>query len=109
MTTKYPEHQKLKAVRAKSQAVGEFLDWLTAEKRITLAVAHEHTASCREDGLRCGYSAGDYLPASASTRELLAEFFDIDESKIENEKRAMLAELRGDDDSGLAQRTGSAP
>ena len=108
MSTKYPEHEKLKAVVAQSQTVGAFLDWLRDEKGISLAVQHAHNESCSEGGrwARCGYSNGDYAPAFASTRNLLAEFFEIDEEKIENEKRAMLAELRGE---SVAQETGSAP
>lgn len=98
MSTKYPEHQKLKAVAERSQTVGTFLDWLRDEKGISLAVQHEHNESCHEEGRwnRCGYSAGDYVPAFASTRNLLAEFFAIDEERLEREKRAMLAEMRGE-------------
>ena len=111
MTTKnkYPEHEKLKAVAERSQTVGSFLDWLTHEKGIALTVQHEHTASCKEHGERynnCGYREGEYMHAGTPVRVLLAEFFEIDEKKIEAEKQAMLAELRGE---SLAQQTGSAP
>jgi hypothetical protein len=98
MTTEYPEHEKLRAVREKSQAIGEFLDWLGEEKGLSLVVQHEHDGNCRgEDGRNgCGYRKGDYAPSFASTRALLAEFFEIDEERLEREKRAMLAELRGE-------------
>lgn len=93
----YPEHVKLKSVKPRSQAIGEFLEWLASEKRIALAVQHEHTESCYEEKyIRCGYSSGEYLPAQATTRGLLAEFFEIDEVKLEREKRMMLADLRGE-------------
>ena len=108
-TNKYPEHARLKAVATQSQTVGTFLDWLRDEKGISLAVQHKHADSCKEDGERynnCGYSEGEYMPAFATTRGLLAEFFEIDERKIEDEKLAMLAELRGE---SVAQETGSAP
>lgn len=105
MSTKYPEHEKLRAVAPQSQIVGTFLDWLRDEKGISLAVKHEHNESCLEERRwnRCGHSAGDYLPAFASTRNLLAEFFEIDEEKIENEKRAMLAELRNSQRADIAE------
>lgn len=91
----YPEHEKLKLVAEQSQTVGAFLDWLRDEKGISLTVRHEHTTSCREDGyVRCGYSQGEYMPAHTTPHKLLAEFFEIDEKKIETEKRAMLAGLR---------------
>lgn len=94
---KYPEHVRLKSVKPQSQAIGEFLDWLSDEKKISLAVQHEHTESCYEEKyIRCGFSSGEYLPAQATTRNLLEEFFEIDGQKIEREKRAMLAELRGE-------------
>ncbi len=99
MTTKYPEHERLRAVALKSQTVGEFLDWLSHQKGISFTVQHEHTDACSEPGdryNRCGYRDGDYAPSGATTRSLLAEFFEIDERKIEEEKRAMLAELRGE-------------
>lgn len=41
------EHDKLHAVREKSQAIGEFLDWLD-EKGIRLARYHEHADGCYE-------------------------------------------------------------
>jgi hypothetical protein len=93
---KYPEHEKLHAITDKSQAIGEFVDWLDAEKSIVLARRHEHGDDCRsEEGfLMCGYSTNDLIPAGVRIQTLLAEFFGIDEEKIEREKREMLAEIR---------------
>lgn len=93
---KYPEHAKLKAVARESQAVGRFFDWLADTKGIALAVQHEHTDSCRDDDgyIHCGYRSGEYVPARATMRGLLAEFFEIDEEKLEREKSQMLAEIR---------------
>ena len=92
----YPEHQKLKAVKSRSQAIGEFLDWLSNEKDTVMASRHEHSEGCLdEDGrIRCGCGRGDYLPTRATIQSLLAEFFEIDEEKLETEKLAMLATLR---------------
>lgn len=75
MKTEYPEHEKLKAISAKSQACGEFLDWLSM-KGWTL-----HSAK-----------RGRFFNVS---REL-AEFFRIDERKLEVEKQQMLEQLRRD-------------
>jgi len=77
--TEYPEHEKLKKISDKSQAIGEFVDWLRYEKNIQLAQWRNGT---------------DMMPARALIRDLLAEFFDIDQDKIEEEKRAMLDEIR---------------
>lgn len=76
----YPEHEKLKLVADKSQAIGEFLEW--AEGRgIVLA------SWCREDS--------ELLhPFPGRKIGLLAEFFEIDEAGLEQEKRAMLQALR---------------
>ena len=75
---KYPEHIKLKQISDKSQVIGEFMDF----SGYTL----------------CEYSEEleVYMPVLSSISALLAKHFGIDEEKIEQEKRAMLAELRGD-------------
>jgi hypothetical protein len=74
----YPEHEKLHAVVDKSQAIGEFLEW----------AAEEH-------GYRLCYLEGErYWSVGTPVQRLLAEFFDIDEAKLEEEKDAMLAALR---------------
>jgi hypothetical protein len=74
----YPEHIKLKAISARSQAIGEFLEWLTCKKGFTICQLHRE----------------EFMPVYTRTENLLAEFFEIDLDKIEAEKRAMLAELR---------------
>ena len=75
---KYPECEKVKSVQPKSQAIGEFLDWL-GEKGI-------HLAKWGDD---------DKLwPFNKNKEELLAEYFEIDLNKVEQEKRQMLEEIR---------------
>lgn len=75
----FPEHEKLKLIKDKSQAIGEFLEWLGAEKGLHVAQwISEHRL----------------MPANYSTEKLLAEFFDIDLDKLEDEKRAMIEEQR---------------
>jgi hypothetical protein len=75
----YPEHQKLKAIRLKSQAIGEFLEWLSSEHDITLAA----------------YDEDDNLRVTLKPKQiLLAQFFEIDQDVLEREKRHMLEQLR---------------
>lgn len=74
-----PMLDKMSAIKAESQAIGEFLEWLTT-KGIHLA----HNVE--------GHNYPHYL--SRSTEELLAEFFDIDLNQAEAEKRAILDHIR---------------
>ena len=97
--SKYPEHVKLGRVRDKSQACGEFIEWLLGEKGYHLGKYHQHTDACWPEGENhtekrrtCGTPEGVLYPSPANVRKLLAEFFDIDEDKLETEKRAILAE-----------------
>ena len=93
-----PEHDKLAKVKAASQKCGEFLEWL--KERYTLADSHTHNRGCTgakyasHGALHCGLQQHELIPAQAVTTKLLAEFFEIDEAALENEKRAMLDEIR---------------
>lgn len=85
--TKYPEHEKLSAVSKESQAQGEFLEWLRNEKKI-----HFYVWVPRDDLL---FDDGQMVPAlGLRTEELLAEFHEINLEVIEDEKLAMLEEMR---------------
>lgn len=75
-----PECEKLRAVKEKSQAIGEFLDWLSSQG---IVLAAWNTDGCDRLELRRG-----------SIEELLAEYFNIDLDKVETEKRALLDDLR---------------
>ena len=63
----FPEHDKLHKIRSQSQLIGEFLEWLSYSKGISLGTP---------------------------VHDLLAEFFEIDLKKLEAEKRAMLWSIR---------------
>lgn len=65
----YPEHEKLRKVSGESQNIGAFLDWLTSESE--------------------WQSESAELPRIT---EILAAYFEIDEGKLEEEKRAMIEE-----------------
>lgn len=72
------ELDKMEAVKEKSQAIGEFLEWLGGE-----------------DIALCRYREkfGRYIPFALNIEELLAAFFEIDLIKAESEKRKLLADF----------------
>jgi hypothetical protein len=71
------------AVTDKSQSIGEFLEWLLGEKGM-------HLARYDED-----HFDGEFLmPVNIGIQELLAEYFEIDLNKVEQERRALLENLR---------------
>lgn len=78
----YPECKRMQAVTDRSQAIGEFLDWLYDERGIVLAERDR-----REGRLWA-------LPGRPWT-QLLAQYFDIDLERVDDEKRHMLEALRG--------------
>jgi hypothetical protein len=88
----YPECEKVRRASSTSQEIGEFLDWLREEKGIAL---------CKwQDTVRHSDEFGDYTPqgyyiVTERTEQLLADFFEIDLNKVEEERLAMLKELRG--------------
>lgn len=83
---KYPEHVKLAKIAVQSQAVGEFLD----NSRFVLAEWAE-----KEDcWLDCKEDHPHLKEVRQTLEQVLAEHFGINERKVEEEKRAMLEELR---------------
>lgn len=74
----YPEHAKLKALEGANQIVGNFIEWLG------------------ENGYVIGKydDIGDLWPAHRSIEWFLAKHFEIDLDKLEEEKVAMLEEIR---------------
>ena len=75
----YPEHDKLRPVKDKSQAIGEFLEW-ASDRGWYLA---EHV------------NGSYHLYAVAySIQTVLADYFEIDLNRLDDEKRAMLDEIR---------------
>ncbi len=90
--SEYPEHEKLVAVKDKSQAIGEFMDWLQNTKGAVLRRWVQYTESA--DGFMFSEPRDALAPFRGSIEDLLAEFFGIDPKRIEVEKRAMLAACR---------------
>ena len=120
----YPEHDKLEAIKDQSQAIGEFIEWLTATG-YTIALPHQHAEYCYTLGLtpdefrakhggsgdglarpnelkagqfnvpQCGCRAGQLLAdRDAKPEKLIARHFEINLDTLEKEKRAMLDDLR---------------
>ena len=85
------ELQKMKAVQEKSQAIGDFIEWLNGEKKIYLAKYITEETRDNLDG-EAEYLATWPIP---NIEKLLAEFFNIDLQKAEQEKRQLLEDIRG--------------
>jgi hypothetical protein len=119
VTVHYPEHEKLSKIADASQACGEFLEWL-GEQGYHLGRFHTHSDGCMQahgeghtpdnprcpswlgaclmepnDQIRtCGFRDSELYPSPVNLQRLLAQFYNIDENKLEAEKRAMLEALR---------------
>jgi len=78
----YPEHEKMQKVSERSQACGEFIEWLGG-KGICLA-----SYQVNEHGVNELFSVNDDI------QKLLAEFFEIDLQLIQEEKEQMFEALR---------------
>lgn len=83
----YPEHEKLHKIKDQSQICGEFIDWLESEGYVLAKWREVETIFGKDSTLELSYKP---------VVDLLAEFFEIDQDKIESEKRAMLARLRSE-------------
>lgn len=107
---KYPEHVKLAAIRDRSQAIGEFLEWLptykvlvsNGEEAFDPDFPEEQNEAYKEAEMPCAIGVRDpwamgggwLQPCYVKTEQLLADYFGIDLKKIEDEKQAMLQEIR---------------
>jgi hypothetical protein len=112
---KYPEHEKLKDSKDHSQAIGSFVDWLLEERKVSLTRHHDDRYVCQscgnigEEGFvwdggnrQCNVCevSVTYLPAGfydwnfGRIEDLLADYFEIDLKKLEDEKLSMISELR---------------
>jgi hypothetical protein len=74
-----PELDKMNAIQPKSQIIGEFLDWLLYEQRQYLCET--------KDGER-------FTPSFKGINSWLADYFQIDLAKVDQEQRALLAKIR---------------
>lgn len=72
-----------------SELLGKFYDWFR-EKEYVIC---QWVESDEKD-----YEDGQYFPIHKSPEELFADFFGVDLNKIEEERRAILEELRGNNE-----------
>lgn len=79
----YPEHDKLALIHEQSRTCGEFLEWLESQ-----GYTIKKWYGAGEGERRAGWGPRPLI------NQLLAEFFDIDQAKIDEEKRAMLDAIR---------------
>lgn len=77
---RYPQHAKLQPIAKDSQIQGAFLEWLL-----------ERYALCEP----MNSPDHPWMPISDSIQQLLAHYHGIDLKVLEEEKVAMLEELRG--------------
>lgn len=80
MAEKYPECEKMAAIKDKSQVIGEFIEWMRDTQEFEICIFS-------------GYSK-EYIPIGMTIEILLSKFFDIDLKKVEEERRHILDELR---------------
>ena len=75
----YPNCEILRSRGPSRRAIHSFLEWLQDEKRVNLGMYDED---------------GRMWPLQGSVDNLLMEYFGIDTTELENERRAMLDEMR---------------
>jgi hypothetical protein len=83
---KYPEHIKVKAIQAKSQAIHEFIDFLAEDKKI-------HLAEWLNDSLGSRRGRDELIYARTTKENLIAEFFGINLEAFNKEKDTMYEEM----------------
>jgi len=115
----YPECEKLAKVKDASQIIGEFLEWLGAQgirlherpiKEAVIArmkglpVDNGHCILCGGKlvfGVCGGCNAHQdrdyfdhYYPIRKTIEQIIAQYFEIDLNKVEEERRLILEEIR---------------
>lgn len=95
-TQKYPEHEKLQVVKDKSQSIGNFLEWIRSTKNLHIAkwidVEYENVNPITNK--KTTYTREELWIQPYDVNKLLAEYFNIDLKKLEEEKQQMLTEIR---------------
>lgn len=82
----YSEHAKILKIQDRMQAAKNFLTWLTAEKGFFLCEPEYES------------KLADFIPVTERIEDpledLLAEYFEIDRGKLEQENQDMLTALK---------------
>jgi hypothetical protein len=108
--TKYPQHEKLAAVKDESQAIGEFLDFGLRRLGGGMAIYERVEFECECSGCQQGdplrwhtyeeltpglpVRKERWVPTPRSIQSMLAEWFEIDEQALAREKESMVEEMR---------------
>jgi hypothetical protein len=79
-----PELDRLVSVSAESQKIGEFLEWLSQERKLVL----------------CELERDEYWPCFMPINDLLALYFKIDLSQVAHERAAILEYARKINEEG---------
>jgi len=101
------ELEKLEVVRDNSQAIGEFLEWIFNTKNYHLAKYLTEEEYEREDNVyyvdglyeknrfkRHEFGKEELIPVSIDIEKLLAEYFKINLTKVEEERREIMENIR---------------
>lgn len=83
MKPETPTLDKMLANQPESQAIGNFLEWLTEKG---MFVAHDVEVENRRDKVT--------QPVYQTTEQLLARYFDVDLAEAEREKQKILESLQ---------------
>lgn len=75
----YPQLAHMQEVQDESQAIGEFLAWLS-EQQLTIC----------KIGVPAGMVNEYYVPHNRSSEQVLADYFGVDLAAVERERRAVL-------------------
>jgi len=86
--TEYPEHEKLSKVKDTIDAVGDFMDWINNGRKHPMCLFSWHPPEVEEIGF------GSWSPSTIPISTLLAEYFGVDTTALENEKKTMLEAYR---------------
>ena len=100
------ELEKMEGIKERSQAIGEFLEWLFGTKNYHFARYLTEEEYESEDNVYWidGYEKEQFkrheiekeelIPLHIDIEKLLAEYFEIDLVKAEEERRELLKEVR---------------
>jgi len=83
----WTEHAKLYRLQGENDTVQRFLDWLLDEKGYSLMAWREKQGDLND--LNSPYEPAGWKLMPESREQLMAQFFDVDLSKLSNEKQAM--------------------
>lgn len=98
MENKYPECQKLHDVSEESQKIGFFLEWLFQKYTLCKWEDSLREEVINDDGEKDHFFISEgYYPVRKSIQTLLAEYFEIDMNKVDEERAEILKSLREGD------------